>query len=118
MKNKVLSVGFITTLLGLIAGGMTFIEPARADLWCWSGEKNCEVDGKIGTSGNTIFGNPKPRGSDNDRREYPGGFREVPVDEGSLEDPNEEPFDPGEDPRGSYTSPFETEDEGNRDPYI
>ena len=31
---------------------------ARADLWCWPGEKNCVKDGRIGTSGNDILGNP------------------------------------------------------------
>lgn len=42
----------------MVATGMIHAAPARADLWCWPGEKNCKVDGRIGTSGNDLLGNP------------------------------------------------------------
>jgi len=41
-----------TSVLSLAAA------PAKADLFCWWWEKNCKVDGKIGTSGNDILGLP------------------------------------------------------------
>ncbi len=60
MKNKNLKALTITGLI-VASTGLAIIaaKPARADLWCWPGEENCEVDGVPGTSGNTIFGNPR-----------------------------------------------------------
>jgi len=40
-----------------IHAGNLHIAPAKADLFCYPGEQNCKVDGRIGTSGNDIFGN-------------------------------------------------------------
>lgn len=48
---------FLGSIL-LVAGTALPDRSAKADLFCWPGEQNCVQDGRIGTSGNDILGNP------------------------------------------------------------
>jgi len=48
------ALAFVGSTIALSISGSS----AKADLWCYSWESNCRVDGRIGTSGNDILGLP------------------------------------------------------------
>lgn len=60
MKSRGKLLGGSLALLTLAAASlMSVAQPAKADIFCWPGERGCKVDGRPGSSGNGVLGNAR-----------------------------------------------------------